>query len=68
MRTYQLILRSGLTRNIEATGYTKGRQGLVIMMADGTILCLKKEAFLRIDEVHDDGDVVNSTMPGPVVA
>ena len=54
MRIYQLVLRGGLTRNIEAAGYKRGKRGLVFVMDDGGALRFKLDEVIMIEEIRDE--------------
>jgi hypothetical protein len=54
MRTYQLILTGGLTRNIEAKGYSRGERGVVFVLEDGSTLCFVLNEVIMIEEIRED--------------
>ena len=53
MRMFQLIFRNGLTRNVEVTGYSKGRRGFVFMTPGGETLRFSAGELTKVEEVLD---------------
>lgn len=53
MRTFQLIFRNGLTRNIETHGFSRGRRGIVFMTPGGDTLRFSANELTKVEEVLD---------------
>jgi hypothetical protein len=53
MKTYQLIMKGGLTRNVEADGYEKQRTDIVFYMDDEVVFRLKANSVIMVDEIRD---------------
>ena len=70
MRTFQVIFRNGLTRNFEATGYCKGRRGVVFMMAHGETVRYAANELTKVEEILDhpvpSKRVIKTPRPRPV--
>jgi len=53
MKTYQLIFKGGLTRNVEADGYYQTKHHLVLFVDGGPEIRLDVSRVIMIDEIRD---------------
>jgi hypothetical protein len=53
MKTYQLVLRGGLTRTVEATGYRRDQQNLVFTSGQRCTVKFALDDVIMIEEIRD---------------
>ena len=53
MKTYQLVLRGGLTQTVEAMSYRKSQRKLVFTGEQGSTVSLDLDEVIMIEEIND---------------
>jgi hypothetical protein len=59
MKTYQIVFRIGLTRNIEADAYEKHGSKIIFLLDGNPALYLDQETVISVEEFVAQVDQVN---------